>query len=271
MTGTTRVTGPIAFDTRTPNAARIYDYLLGGKDNFEADRQAAGALLRIAPDARDAAADNRKFLRDAIGYLAGEAGITQFLDIGSGLPSMGNVHEIALAANAGARVVYADYDPVVITHARERLADRRRVDAVLGDLRDPEGITGHGTVRELIDFARPVAVTLIAVLHFLNDREARAAVAHIRDLLVPGSFIAISHATTDGARTGEAEKITGLYERTSAPLHLRTREQIGDFFETDDLTEGMVLVRPGVVPAAAWRGIAPPRRVVCYAGVGKVR
>jgi SAM-dependent methyltransferase len=276
VTITARMSGPsqdrepgqlpavLAFDTRTANAARIYDYLLGGKDNFAADRQAGDQLRRISPDAPLAAVDNRAFLGRAVEYLAGDAGITQFLDIGSGLPGTGNVHEVVQAVTPAPRVVYADNDPVVVSHARELAAGKHPlVTAVLGDLRDPESITGHGTVRELIDFRRPVAVTLAAVLHFLGDRDALAAVGHLKDLLVPGSYLVISHATPDGARDGEAEQVIGLYEHTSAPLHLRPLDEVSGFFD------GLELVPPGVVPAGDWRSTTLARRVLCYAGAGR--
>jgi hypothetical protein len=253
----------LAFDTSVANAARIYDYLLGGKDNFAADREVAENLIKIAPDARRAAVDNRQFLGRAVRYLAGEAGITQFLDIGSGLPSMGNVHEVAQEVNPAARVAYVDYDPVVVNHAVGRLVSNRSVIAALGDLGDPESITGHTAVHDLIDFAQPVAVTMVAVLHFLSDREAYAAVDHLKDALVPGSFIVISHATADGAREGEAAEITGLYEHASASLHLRTLEQVSDFFWD------LELVPPGVVEAGNWRSTTIAPRVVCYAGIGR--
>ncbi len=253
------------FDPTVANAARVYDYLLGGKDNFAADRAVAERLIKIAPDAKLAARDNRQFLGNAVRYLAGEAEITQFLDIGSGLPGMGNVHEIVREHSRLASVAYVDYDPVVVSHARNRLVSDPLVIAVNGDLRDPESITGHGAVQDLINLARPVAVTLIAVLHFLDDRTAYAAVDHLKDVLAPGSFIAISHATPDGAREGEAAEITGLYERASASLHLRTLDQIGDFFWD------LKLVPPGVVEAGNWRSKTLARRVVCFAGIGRVR
>jgi hypothetical protein len=252
------------FDVTVANAARMYDYLLGGKDNFAADREAAEQLISIAPDARVAAADNRRFLGNAVRYLAGEAGITQFLDIGSGLPSMGNVHEVAREVNRAARVAYVDYDPVAVNHAHSRLSDPLVI-AALGDLGEPESITGHTAVQGLIDFAQPVAVTLAAVLHFLSDRDAEAALAHLKDFLVPGSYLAISHSTADGAREGEADKITDLYDQASAALHLRTLEQISDFFWD------LELVPPGVVEAGRWRSETPAKRVVSYAGVGRVR
>ncbi len=259
----------LAFDAHAPNAARIYDCLLGGKDNFHVDRVAAGRLLRIAPDARTAARDNRMFLGRAVAFLAGPAGeggagVSQFLDIGSGFPGLGNVHEVAQRVNPSARVVYADYDPVVVGHAQTRLAGTRpAVAAVLGDLGDPEGITGHHVVQELIDFGRPVAVTLVAVLHFLEDRAAYAAVEYLTGQLMPGSYVVISHVTSDGDRDGDAGQVSGLYQQVSARLHPRPFDAVIDFFD------GTELVPPGVVPAGEWRGETDAVRVVSYAGVGR--
>jgi O-methyltransferase involved in polyketide biosynthesis len=255
-----------AFDASVPATARIYDFLLGGRVHFAADREIAARLLEIAPDAQLAVRDNRRFLASAVTFLAAEAGITQFLDIGSGFPGRGNVHEVAGRHCARPHVVYADHDPVVVGHAQTLLANHHPlVNAVLGDLRDPEGITGHHAVQELIDFARPVAVTLGAVLHFLDAPAAYKAVEYLKDLLVPGSYIAISHATADGARDGEADKIGGLYEDVSIPLYLRRRDEVEEFFEE------MELVPPGVVEAGRWRGETNAKRVACWVGIGRRR
>lgn len=160
-----------AFDPTVPNVARIYDFLLDGKDNYAADRDAAQRLLDAVPDAARAARDNRRFLGRAVRFLAGEAGIRQFLDIGTGLPTRGNVHEIAQAVSPRARVVYADNDPVVVTHARALLSDSLTVTAVNGDLREPDHLLGLPDVRTFIDWDEPVAVLMVAVLHFLEDHE----------------------------------------------------------------------------------------------------
>ena len=251
------------FDPSIANAARIYDCLLGGKDNFEADRIAAGELTAIAPDAPQAALDNRNFLGHAVRFLAGEAGISQFLDIGSGLPSMGNVHEIAQEKNRDTRIAYVDYDPVVISHAQNRLADEKNVIAIEGDLRQPEDIINSPMLKGTINFEQPVAVTLVAILHFLEDKDAHQAVRYLKDVMAPGSYLVISHATPDDARDGEAEQIVGVYKHASANLHIRTKDQISRFFE------GLELVPPGVVAAGNWRSKSPAQRVVCYAGAAK--
>ena len=157
-------------NTSVPNPARIYDYLLGGKDNFPADREVAEQLLAIAPVAHDVVEDNRAFLRRAVRVLTREAGIRQFIDLGSGLPTQGNVHEIVQAIAPDARVVYVDNDAMVVTHGRALLAGDNTV-AIQADLREPEVILGHPEVRELIDFDQPVALLLMAILHFIPDEQ----------------------------------------------------------------------------------------------------
>jgi S-adenosyl methyltransferase len=240
--------GPAAgIDTSTPNPARIYDALLGGKDHFPADRAAAHAILNIAPQARRGAKQNRAFLQRAVRFLAREAGIRQFLDIGTGLPTQGNVHEVAQAVAADARVVYVDHDLVVHVHANALLADNTSTVAVLADLREPEAILGHPEVRRLLDFTRPVAVLLVAVLHFLTDAEDPAGiVARLRDAMVPGSYLVLSHATGD-FHPQVGAKVAEVYQQASAPLVLRSRSQIERFFD------GFDLVAPGLVEPAAWR------------------
>ena len=158
-------------DASVPNVARIYDYLLGGKDNFAADRDAAAELLALLPDAQAACHHNRAFLRRAVRFLAGQAGIRQFIDIGTGLPTQGNVHDIARAIAPDARVAYVDYDPVVVSHAQALLATTPTVAVINGDLRNPDKILTHPGLRELIDFSQPVAILLTAILHFIADEE----------------------------------------------------------------------------------------------------
>jgi S-adenosyl methyltransferase len=234
------------FDLGTPNPARIYDYLLGGKDNFPADRAAAHELLALVPEARAGARENRAFLGRVVHYLVGEAGIRQFLDVGTGIPSQGNVHEVAHAVAPDARVVYVDHDPVVHVHAHALLAQPTTT-AVLADLREPERITQHPKTRELLDFSRPVAVLLVAVLHFLTDADDPAGVvACLRDAVPPGSFLVVSHATGD-FRPEVAGDVTAVYDKASAPLVLRSRAQVAALFG------GFELLPPGLVQPAAWR------------------
>jgi hypothetical protein len=258
---------PAEIDPSTPNPARIYDYLLGGKDHFAADRDAAEAILAVVPQARQGARENRAFLQRAVRFLAGEAGVRQFLDIGTGLPTRGNVHQVAQAVVPDARVVYVDHDPVVHVHANALLADHTTTIAVLADLRQPDAILGHSEVRGVLDLARPVAVLLVAVLHFVRDEEDPVGiVTRLRDAMGPDSFLVISHATAD-FHPDVAAKVTNIYQRASAPLVLRSRSQITQFFE------GFDLVEPGLVQPVAWRpdgeGPASPGAGGFYSGVGR--
>jgi hypothetical protein len=244
--------GTASFDTSVPNVARIYDYWLGGKDNFAADREAADRSARAVPQLPWLSRENRKFLGRAVRFCASE-GITQFLDIGSGLPTMDNVHDVAGLVLTGPHVVYADNDPVVASHARALLSTPHTA-AILGDLTRPQEILDSAEVRRLIDFRRPVAVLIVATLHFIPDEaDPAAAVAQLRDAMAPGSYLVISHVEVSpehGAGTqprsetavelGEAQKGTPM-----APV--RSREEIAKFF--GDLT----LVAPGLVDVWDWR------------------
>jgi hypothetical protein len=243
-------------NTGVPNPARIYDYLLNGKDNFPADRDVAEQLLAIAPVARDVVEDNRAFLRRAVRFLAGEAGIRQFIDLGSGLPTQGNVHEIAQAVAPDARVVYVDNDAMVVTHSRALLAGDNTA-AIRADLREPEVLLGHAELRELIDFDQPIALLLMAILHFFDDDEDPfGIVARFRDALPAGSYLAISHGTRDipdrsdlspAAMAEMGAKVERLYQLTTASLVTRTRAQVERFFA------GFELLDPGVVEIQLWR------------------
>ena len=261
-------------NTGVPNPARIYDYLLGGKDNFPADRDVAEQLLAIAPVARDVVGDNRAFLRRAVRFLTSEAGIRQFIDLGSGLPTQGNVHEVAQADAADARVVYVDNDAMVVTHSRALLAGDNTV-AVQADLREPERILAHPEVRQLIDFDQPVALLLMAILHFVpDDEDPYGIVARLRDALPAGSYLAISHGTRDiPARpdmspeemTEMGTKVERLYQLTTASLVTRTHAEVERFFD------GLDLLDPGVVEIQRWRpdGRRPMLPGGFYGGVGR--
>lgn len=255
-------------DSGLSNVARIYDALLGGKDNYAADREAARSLVEAVPDAQRAARDNRAFLARAVRFLAGEAGIGQFLDIGTGLPTRGNVHEIARSVNPDARVAYCDYDPIVVAHARALLADTAEVQAVEADVRYPRHLLTLPAVRDLIDFSQPVAVLLVAVLHFVPDSDSPwSAVKCIIDHLAQGSYLVISHVTGDEIpehAVRQAEEIyTGALVRGAA----RSRGDIARFFA------GVDLIEPGLVDVATWRSgrrhSGPDRPVLFYAGVGR--
>lgn len=261
---------PAELDLDRPNAARMYDYYLGGSHNFAVDRELAGRVLEAWPDMPRAAQANRAFLRRAVRYLAGQ-GIRQFLDIGSGIPTVGNVHEVAQAINPDARVVYVDIDPVAVAHSRAILAGNPNATVIQADARRPEQIVGDPEVGRLLDLDRPVAVLLLAFLHFFqDDAEAEALVRGLRDVLAPGSYLVISHASYDDMPTDVRERLEGLYTRTPTPVRSRTREQIADFFA------GFDLVEPGLVYVPAWRPEGPgdlwhdePDRVHGFAGVGR--
>ena len=257
-------------DTSKPHPARMYDAYLGGKDNYAADREAVRQILRAFPEVRAMARANRAFMQRAVRFLAGEAGIRQFIDIGTGIPSAGNVHEVAGQVAPGARVVYVDNDPIVHVHANALLTGSGTTSIVLADLRDPETILAHPKLRGLIDFTQPVALLLVAILHFIKDEENPAGiVATLRDAL-PGSYLALSHGTADFHPPGITDEAAATYERATAPLVLRTSAQVSAFFD------GFEMVKPGLVQAPLWRpdGRAPrPKdlaKVGIYAGVGRL-
>ena len=245
-------------DTTTPNVARIYDYLLGGKDNFAADRKAARQLIEAIPDVAAIARDNRSFLGRVVRYLATQGGIRQFLDLGGGLPTQANVHELAQGVAPGARVVYVDNDPVVASHGRALLASGDQVGMVFGDLRDPAGILRHPDVLRLLDLAQPVAVLCTSTLHFVADEaEPHAIIAEYRDRMAPGSYLAISHGTLEEDPGGEGGKAETVYRQASSQLHVRPLPQVRRFFD------GFELVEPGLTWITEWRpepGTAPTGR-----------
>jgi hypothetical protein len=263
-------------NTGVPNPARIYDYFLGGKDNFPADREVAEQVVAIAPVALDIVEDNRAFLRRVVRFLAGEAGIRQFVDLGSGLPTQGNVHEIAQATAPDARVVYVDNDAMVVTHSRALLAGRNTV-AIEADLRDPDSVMEHPEVRQLIDFDQPIALLLLAILHFVpDDEDPFGVVARFRDALPAGSYLAISHGTRDiPARTDMSPeamaemgaKVERLYQLTTASLVTRTHAQVERFFDGFDLLD------PGLVEIQLWRPDEADALLPggFYGGVGRKR
>ncbi|MEV0629136.1 SAM-dependent methyltransferase [Nonomuraea wenchangensis] len=220
---------PQGVDPHIPNAARMYDYFLGGKDNFKADRDLGDMVLGVMPEVREGTRENRAFIGRMVRYLC-EQGITQFLDLGSGLPTQENVHEVAHRIVPEARVVYVDNDPVVATHGRALLADPNRVAMVLGDARRPEEILSDPEVRGLLDFSRPVAVLMMFILHFVPDEEdPQGFVAAYREALAPGSYLAISHMGNDVA-TERADRIAGFYRQSGMPFTPRPGKDIEAFF-----------------------------------------
>lgn len=253
--------------TRTPNVGRIYDALLGGKDNYAEDREAARRLIAAIPDIVTGARANRDFLGRAVRFLAAEAGIRQFIDIGAGLPTMGNSHEAARDVAADARVAYVDIDPVVISHARGLLLSKiPEVCAVLGDLRDPAGILDHPDLRAQIDLRQPAAILLVAVLHFIPDEEAYKAVSFLKDSMAPGSYLVVSHGTSDNLGHDAVAEMQQVYGEANAPAAPRIEDGIARFFD------GLQMVPPGLRDVAAWRaGPQPgqPGRVLFLGGIGR--
>jgi len=236
------------FDTSVPNIARVYDYLLGGKDNFTADREAGDMVIAAYPGIVQAVKANRAFLGRAVRYLAGEAGIRQFLDIGPGIPTAGNTHEIAQAVDPASRVVYVDNDPVVLVHARALLRSRPEGAAAFvdADLRDIGKIVAEAG--QMLDFSEPVAVVMLAVLHFLPDDAVYGTVGALMATLAPGSFMAISHIAKDI----EAESISEIIRNSregpgQAEMYPRTRDEVTRLFA------GLELAEPGVVALQDWR------------------
>ena len=229
-----------------PNPARIYDYLLGGHHNFAADRAVADKLIERLPDTRVGAVVHRAFVRRAIGLFAAE-GIDQFLDIGSGLPTAGNVHDLARAIIPEARVVYVDIDPVVVAHSAQMLNDDPGATIIEGDLRDPSSILAHQEVIDLLDFTRPLGLTMTAVFHYLTDDQvAYGAVATLKAALSPGSHVAISHGLLEERERDRLEGSVDDY-KPAGNLRLRRRDDIARFFD------GLEFVEPGLVRAPLWR------------------
>jgi S-adenosyl methyltransferase len=249
-----------------PTPARMYDYFLGGKDNFRVDRDAADQLDEAAGQGTTmtAARENRRFLQRAVACLA-ETGIDQFIDIGAGLPTQGNVHEIAQRANPAARVAYVDNDPIVLSHGRALLADDKTTKVFTADAREPQAILTAPGLAGLIDFSRPVAVLLVAVLHFVGDKDdPYAIVGTFRDAMAPGSYLVLSHVTTDGLSAELLARIEDVYERSTSPSRPRSRDEIARFFD------GLDLLEPGLVRPGRWRP-GPGQETVThfmYAGVG---
>ncbi len=255
-------------DTSKANTARVYDYWLGGSHNFRADQDVARALIAVEPNIRAVAKANRAFMIRAVRFMSG-AGVRQFLDVGSGMPTEQNVHEVAQGAAPGSRVVYVDNDDVAVAHSRLLLDGNPDAGVVHADLRDPAKILADPVTRSLIDFGRPVGLLLTSVLHFLPDTdEPHVVVAEFTAALAPGSYLLISHATRETKQeVGEAFE-TVYNSRVSNSVYVRPREQITGFFD------GFTLVEPGLVYTPLWRPEpgaelpADPRDFWLLAGVG---
>ena len=261
---------PAEIDTTKPHPARLYNFYLGGQDNYAVDRAAAAQVMKLLPETRDIVRANRAFLQRAVRFLVADAGIDQFIDIGTGIPAAGSVHEVAHRINPEARVVYVDNDPVVHLHASALLAGQSNTGIAAEDLRNPERILDHPKVQELIDFGKPVGLLLLAVLHFVTDEsEPGRIIAALREALCPGSYLILSHATADFHDQSVAGAVTAVYQKATAPLVLRDHDQVSALFD------GWDLVDPGLVQLPLWRPDDKPlaphdlAKIGMYGGVGR--
>lgn len=254
-------------DLQRPSPARVYDVHLGGSHNFQVDRDAAAAITNAMPGLPAILRANRAYLRRAVSYLVGQ-GVTQFLDLGSGIPTVGNVHEVAWRHDPTARIVYVDCDAVAVAHSRAILRDEPNADAVLADLRRPQDVLEAEETRKLLDFSRPVAVLMFAVLHFVDDADDPAGlIRRYLEPAVPGSYLALSHASLEGD-ADRAEEGTRQFRRRVGDFTMRTRREVTELF--GDLE----LVEPGVVYLPEWRPepgeeVADASTTSTFAGVGR--
>ncbi|MEU9369755.1 SAM-dependent methyltransferase [Streptomyces avermitilis] len=258
---------PLKIDTSKPHPARMYDYFLGGKDNYEVDREAAEQFIKVAPEVRAGVRANRRFMHRAVRHVVAEGGVRQILDVGTGLPTEPNVHQIAHAIAPETRVVYVDNDPIVSTHSMALMDDDTDTSVILADLRDPRALLDHPDVRKAIDFDQPVALLLVAVVHFVCDAEdPDGIVATLRDALPTGSYLVLSHATGD-IHEDRREDAASVYKAATASLNLRPHARVLDFF--GDFT----LVDPGLVPVPDWQPDEPPQHnappIGIYGGVAR--
>ncbi len=259
-------------DVSKPHPARIYDFFLGGKDHFAADRETAQILLQLSPTGRTIARENRAFLGRVVRWLVAEAGIRQFLDIGTGLPSANNVHEVAQQIAPECRVVYVDNDPLVLAHARALLTStpEGRTAYIHADLREPGKILANPVVRETLDFGQPIALMLMAILHFIPDADdPRRIVRTLMDALPSGSYLAVSHLTVEHSDPATAAAAVQTYEQAGMHLAPRSADELGEL-----AFPGLRLVEPGVVLVPEWRPdtggpYPPPEEVSTYGGVAR--
>jgi S-adenosyl methyltransferase len=257
-------------NTSQPHPARMYDYYLGGRDNYEIDRIAANRIISVIPGIIDGARQNRGFLRRAVQTIVAEHGIRQIIDIGTGIPTSPNTHEVAQAVAPETRVVYMDNDPIVGVHANARLTGVGHTTFLLADAREAASIMARLRSEELIDFSKPVGLVIVALLHFLTDMdEPYQVAAELYDALPSGSFVVLSHATGDGITADFAEpmaELVDVYKNSAASLTLRSYDQVRGFFN------GLELIEPGITTVGGWRpdpGTTVPPGLGIYAGVAR--
>ena len=254
------------FDVNVASSARVWNYWVGGKDHFAADRKAGERILEAMPTLRAIAQLSRRFLIDVVRDLAAERGVRQFLDIGTGLPTADNTHDVAQRSARDARIMYADYDPVVLTHAKALLTStpEGKTDYIQADVRDPEVILS--AARRTLDFSQPVAVILIFVMHFVPDAEhPYDVVRRLMEPLPSGSYLVMAHAASDIAADFMAAGADAYNDRVSAQITPRDRAGVSHFFD------GLEMIGPGVVPLAEWSGTSGDRGLQAYCGVGRKR
>jgi hypothetical protein len=252
---------PPAVDTTRPSAARMYDYALGGKDNFEVDRRAAEQALRVMPDGPTLARANRDFLIRAV-ELISEAGIHQFLDLGTGIPTVPSVHEVARRTDPDARAVYVDNDPIVLAHSRAAVDGDPGLVALPHDLREPFKVLGDRRLQAIIDTDRPYGLLMVAVLHFVDLAIAPEVVSHYLSALPSGSHVAFSIGTRDDVRPEVVAEVERVYATSQSPIVLRTRAQI------EQLVDGLDLLEPGLTEVTRWRADGTPGAMRMLAGIG---
>jgi len=249
----TEAEAPPGVDTATPSPARLYDYYLGGSTNFPVDRAAGDRLRDALPDLYDAAWANRGFHQRSARWMASEHGISQFVDIGSGLPTQGNTHEAVRQVAPDARVVYVDYDPMVRAMSGRLLDDDAHTKLIIADMRDPGEVLDHPDLRALIDFSKPVGLLMTAVLHFVADgSDPWGLVRQYTDVLAPGSYLALSHATADKLPPRSVQAMYDTYENASTRIYLRTREEVRRFFEGLEFVPPYLGAEPCVTYVGVW-------------------
>ncbi|SEQ11377.1 S-adenosyl methyltransferase [Lentzea xinjiangensis] len=262
---------PAGIDTNVPSMARVYDYILGGAHNFAADRQVGSQIEKLVPGLPNVARLNRRFLGRAVNFMA-DQGVRQFLDIGSGIPTVMNVHEVAQQRDPAARIVYVDKDPVAVAHSRLMLSDNENAAIVQADMRDPEAVLSSPEVARLLRFDESVGLLMLLMLHWVPDEDSpEKLVAHYRDALPAGSFVAMTHVAKDqiDEKVDEAAAVVNR-SKSADQMHMRTHEQVSALFE------GFDLVEPGLVGCGEWRPDGPGdvadetlENMFLYAGVGR--